>query len=260
MGGTRDLMASPRRLLVLSALVAPTRAYGLGHQAAAFARRSAPGPPRSLVVASSDDDRAAVEGDLLAKIDALRRAGESDEEILSRPELQSLASKQVELQGGDASAVAPVAPTSGEAEWGRWRQSADSVGLEVFLPADVKTKDVLCEAAEGWLCVSIDSSYGMCYEDDGGAWGGEETVEGEDRPPLLLGRFAQAVVGSELMWAVDEEADGRRVLCVELPKAPRNARDKASVDCIFDETLLVGGQPCLVPGLSQGTLTLQMPK
>ena len=34
----------------------------------------------------------------------------------------------------------------------------------------------------------------------------------------------------------------------------------ATVDCIFDESLHIHGKPCVVPGLSQGTITIQMPQ
>ena len=78
-----------------------------------------------------------------------------------------------------------------------------------------------------------------------------------DSPPLLFGRFAQPVAATELEWGVDENADGRRVLCVEVPK--KVARGAATVDCIFDESLHINGEPCLVDGLSRGTITLQMP-
>ena len=49
---------------------------------------------------------------------------------------------------------------------------------------------MVCEIAEGWLCVGVDESFGACYDD--GVWGGEEVVnEADGKPPLLFGRFAQ---------------------------------------------------------------------
>ena len=62
-----------------------------------------------------------------------------------------------------------------------------------------------------------------------------------------------------MQWTVDEEADGQRTLCIEVPKYQRNEFDRATVDCIFDESLHVNGVSCLVPGLSQGSITLDMP-
>ena len=38
------------------------------------------------------------------------------------------------------------------------------------------------------------------------------------------------------------------------------SRRLASVDCIFDESLHIRGQPCLQAGLSQGTITLDLPQ
>ena len=52
------------------------------------------------------------------------------------------------------------------------------------------TRGSVCEIAEGWLCVGVDESFGACYDD--GVWGGEEVVnEGDGKPPLIFGRFAQ---------------------------------------------------------------------
>ena len=86
----------------------------------------------------------------------------------------------------------------------------------------------------------------------------EEGVEG---PPLIFGRLLQPVVASELMWGVDDAADGEgRALCIELPKKAAPGGVGASVDCVFDETLHVHGEPCLLPGLSLGTITLTLPK
>ena len=82
----------------------------------------------------------------------------------------------------------------------------------------------------------------------------------DDVPPLIVGRFATPVLSSELEWAIDAGADGQRVLCIEVPKKRLSARAVgATCDCLFDESLHVNGEPCLEPGLSQGTLTLQMP-
>jgi hypothetical protein len=81
-----------------------------------------------------------------------------------------------------------------------------------------------------------------------------------DVPPLLVGRFASPMLSSELDWGIDEGAEGQRVLCIEIPKKHQSARAiGATCDCIFDESLHVNGEPCLEPGLSQGTITVQMP-
>jgi len=60
------------------------------------------------------------------------------------------------------------------------------------------------------------------------------------------------------MWGVEEDADGRRLLCIELPKV-RGGRQAAVADCVFDETLCVRGEPCLAAGLSQGRISIELP-
>tara|TARA_B110001452_G_C15203979_1_gene417701 strand:- start:667 stop:912 length:246 start_codon:yes stop_codon:yes gene_type:complete len=74
----------------------------------------------------------------------------------------------------------------------------------------------------------------------------------EGPPPLLLGRFAQLVRARDLEYIV-RERDGRRELFIELPKALEEdgGATATGASCIFDETLTVRGEPCLVPGLSQ---------
>lgn len=76
----------------------------------------------------------------------------------------------------------------------------------------------------------------------------------EGEPPLLLGRFAQLVRTCDLEYIV-REREGRRELLIELPKALEDEEGAAptvtGASCIFDETLTVRGEPCLVPGLSQ---------
>ena len=58
-----------------------------------------------------------------------------------------------------------------------------------------------------------------------------------------------------------EDSSGARVLCIELPKRepPSGTGRAAKVDCVFDESLHVRGTPCLRPGLSQGTITIDLP-
>lgn len=153
-----------------------------------------------------------------------------------------------------SSTLAP-APTHGELPWGSWSNGDEMVQLSIFLDEGVRPGSAVCEAAEGWLCVFIDNSYEAFYDDQTGAWGGEEVVRDEEgEPPLLLGRFAQLVRARDLEYIV-RERDGRRELLIELPKALDDGDGSAptvpSTGCIFDETLTVRGEPCLVPGLSQ---------
>jgi len=158
-----------------------------------------------------------------------------------------------------AASDAPKSPTSGEQPWGRWRQSATSMQVQLWIDEGVKVRELSVEVVEGWLIARIDTSCEVLYED--GVWGGEEILDDNNggQPPLLFGRFAQPVVGADLEWMIDEEADGRRLLSIELPKAAQEGAS-ATADCVFDETLLVNGEPCLVPGLSQGFITMKAPR
>lgn len=166
----------------------------------------------------------------------------------------------------EPAAVAPT-PTRGEQPWGRWENGERCASVSLYLDDAVKGRDVCCEVVEGWLLIRIDESREVLYED--GVWGGEEVIDaGDGGPPLLFGRLAQPVIAGGLEWLIEEEeregeeeggrGAARRVLTVEMPKAA--ASGAASADCIFDETLVVGGVPCLAPGLSQGVLTVQLPR
>ena len=66
----------------------------------------------------------------------------------------------------------------------------------------------------------------------------------------------------QLNWAVDENADGDKILCIDLPKkgVPSGTAMGAIADCIFDETLNIGGESILLAGLSQGMITMTLPK
>ena len=70
----------------------------------------------------------------------------------------------------------------------------------------------------------------------------------------------QVVDADGLMWGIEESSDGSRVLCIEIPKLGSVNRVGAVADCIFDESLHIRGEPCLRPGLSQGTITLTLPR
>ena len=102
------------------------------------------------------------------------------------------------------------------------------------------------EVAEGWLFVGSDIDAAV--------------DSGRDATPLLFGRLLQPVLADELSWAVDEDASGEPVLCIELPKKTSGAGVGAVADCIFDETLHIDGSPVLQPGLSQGMMTVTLPK
>jgi hypothetical protein len=133
-------------------------------------------------------------------------------------------------------------PLQGEESWGRWSRAGPSVSLELQVDEGVRVKDIRVEIEEGWLLAGVDSE--------------------DAPPPFIFGRFAQPVEATSLMWTVDEVADDQRVLCIEISKreVPLRAGAGATIDCIFDESLHIHGAPCLsVPGLSSGTITIQMP-
>lgn len=135
----------------------------------------------------------------------------------------------------------PPAPSRGEEDWGTWAQDSSTVTLEMNLDDNVSAERVCVEIVENFLLVGED-------RDDG-------------PPPLLFGRLLQSCAVDDLTWAIDNAADGRRMLCIELHKleAVHPGTVGATADCIFDETLHICGKPCLVPGLSFGTITLQLP-
>jgi len=161
-----------------------------------------------------------------------------------------------------ALALAPVSSalsiattvSSGSQPWGSWKHTADQIRLELNLADHVEQKNVCCEVGEGFLCAWHDRSYDAFYED--GVWGGEETITEENPdPPFLFGRLAQLVQPWALEWDV-EERDGSKVLMITLPKAVSVADGEVSEsDAIFDETLHLSGEQCLVPGLSVPTTT-----
>ena len=163
------------------------------------------------------------------------------------------------VRGGDSSSSDSSTPTSGVVrDFGgigkprlRWENAADAIKLDLYLEDDVKANDVCCEVEEGWVAVFIDASYASYYED--GVWGGEDVVDVESGPPLLLGRLAQLVRGVDLSWDIhDERESGRRFVSIDLSKAKRQHLDESQ--CIFDESLTLAGVPCLEPGLSVGKI------
>ena len=203
-----------------------------------------------------------IEQKILAKIAALRANGASDSEILESIETLSAVAPQEESEPPlpqeqsepppqppqppkppqPLQQAPPPAPLRGDENWGSWSLAGWNVNLDVFIDDSVSSKEVRVEVAEGWLIAGVDSD-----RDD-------------TPPPFLFGRFAQPVEEGELTWTIDEDSDGRRVLCIELPKKKSSPVAGVTIDCIFDESLHVNGEPCPdCPGLSKGTITIQMP-
>ena len=120
-------------------------------------------------------------------------------------------------------------PRSGTQAWGQWSHEADSIVLDLALPEGVRAKELICEVSKS----------------------GVMRVESNTGESFLLGTLALPVDRTELMWVVEEQDDGSKLLCIELPMLPIDtSRRMLSVDCIFDESLVINGQQCLAPGLS----------
>lgn len=119
-------------------------------------------------------------------------------------------------------------PRSGTQPWGRWSHENDGVELDIVLPEGTRAKELTCEVSKaGVLRVS------------------------KGDVALISGTLALPVDRTELCWIVEEQDDGSKLLCIEVPMLPIDtSRRRASVDCMFDETLLVNGASCLEPGLS----------
>lgn len=153
---------------------------------------------------SGDREAAALEEGLLRNLMTQKLSGKSDDEIVEEigEYLEADLEKVNALRGEESSTTlnAELLPPKGAEEWGRWSQDEDFISLELFVDASITAKDVLCEVSVGFLDVRLKDT------------------------PLLSGRLAQQVIVSELNWALDDDAtldDGRRVLCVELPKRER---------------------------------------
>lgn len=258
----RDLLHARRTRHMLQLFGLPQLAYSV-HPCASFPgsaliKRAA---VRAIEVSDDSDD---LEKKLLAKIAKMRAAGASDEDILASVdtatedlEVKQSSSPRIETTEPEPSAPSQeaqqsspppsppqatepkIAPQQGEESWGRWSRAGKNVYMELFLDESINVKEVRVEVAEGWLLAGVDSE-----RDD-------------DPPPFVFGRFAQPVAATQLSWAVDEDVNDRRVLCIDLPKKEASLRQGAgaTIDCIFDESLHIHGEPCLdCPGLSSGTV------
>ena len=210
-------------------------------------------------------DAAQIEEAMAAIIDEERLAGRSEEEIPDSPLLEQLAEMQRRRNpdvfaagsaagasgsgaGGAAADLRQTAepdapPQAGEEAWGRWSHGAEGIELQIELAATpdgpVRAKSVRCEVVDGCLFAQ---------------------VEGVPAP-LLFGRFRHEVKAGELEWMIDESErgmesggdDNARVLSLELPwkKTASELRGPGEAPGrIFDESLHVLGEPCLVAGLS----------
>ena len=237
---------------MLAALASPLSPLALVQFGARAPRRAA-----AARLCADADAAAAIEEEMLRKIEGMARAGMTQEEILSSTTLQQMAATQLEKGGTELAddlkanpppnPFAPVEgvdprsqaamPRRGVTRGVRWEHGERSITLEFEIDDDVRAKQIACELGEGFLCVQVPA---------------------ESTPPRLFGRLAQPV-HPEVLWSVDEDGDGRRLLCVELEKTARNT-GPAVADCVFDESLAIDGESVVEDGLSRGTISFEMPE
>ena len=145
-----------------------------------------------------------------------------------------------EIRGATSSGKLPppALPRMGSEAWGSWQQTADAISFELRVDhyttpttlTALRAADVRVEALCGFLDV-------RCKDE-----------------PLLSGRLAQPVLTEEVEWALDEDSDGLKVLCVELTKRKATvAVDEMGrfAEPIF-ESVRVAGEECLLPGMVAG--------
>ena len=157
--------------------------------------------------------------------------GESDDnynEEMIFPDEDDVMPPESDDSETDGTMGVKLTPRSGKEELLGWSHEDESIVLDLLLPEGTRAKELVCEVSKS----------------------GFMRVERGDTP-LLRGQLALPVDRTELCWAVDEQSDGSKLLCIELPmKGVDTSSRMTSVDCIFDESLEVNGQPCMVPGLS----------
>lgn len=159
----------------------------------------------------------------------MRQQGMTDEQILEQIATEQLLGTGIEIP----KAVPPSLPRAGEADWGFWRQDEKTIYIELAVASDTAAKQVSCEVQVGFLDVRI----------------------GHD--PLLSGRLAQPVL-SDVEWAIDDRADGQRVLCIDLQKRRPDAADVTSAEALFSSLKILGltnaevNAPGLISGVGVG--------
>ena len=187
--------------------------------------------PSMIKIGGKDDEFDAFEKDMLGRLglgdsDEEEDDGESIKNPFQAPMSSDLvANTKINLQDEDSE---PLTPRSGKEPLLGWSHEEDVIVLDVTLPEGTRAKEIVCEVSKKGY-VKVESK-------------GEE---------LLVGQLALPVDRTELSWVVDEDPDGTKFLCIELPmKGIDTSGRMTSIDCIFDETLRLRGEPCMVPGLS----------
>jgi hypothetical protein len=198
----------------------------------------------------ADDDasreRSRLEKDLGERMEAMQLAGFSDEDIVysanaeleSRQQKDDVEKAQASTDVIDVAATAPPPPPPppaplppGTTEWGKWKHGETEIYLEVLLHDGERAKEMNVRVEE------------LTVQSDGKGTLTRSLVVGPEAEPVLVGALAQPVRPDELVWAVEERAEGR-VLEVELPK-------KFNVNSYAFNTLCIRGEECAHPGLTQ---------
>jgi len=181
-------------------------------------RMMAPGP-RMM----ADSEAADIE-ERLAKEILAQKASNSDwtPSMLAGMETDLARVNQLRAEAGDSGLPETAGfPRHGREPWGTWSHGSD-ISLELYVDAATRGKDVRVECLVGFLDVRCNDV------------------------PLLSGRLAQQVVATDLEWTLDELDDGKRVLCLLLPK--RQSGEGLDEAPVFT-SLRVGGAKYEAPGL-----------
>ena len=204
---------------MLAALLVTIGALVMPVQRATWPLR-APGSSMMIRIAKSSDWDD-IEKEITSRV-GLGKEDADDAEAMTEPPTSESAAAPA------SAGVLPPAPRRGEQPWGSWSHEGEEIELSLSLPPGTRAKDVSCTVSkESILLVETN---------------GEQ---------LLTGKLALPVDRMELSWLVETLDDESKLLCLELPLLPIDTSDRSrSVDCIFDESLVVNGKPCRAPGLS----------
>lgn len=209
-------------LVTAGALLTPASPL-LRRHAVRSPRTAREGALMMIKIAKSADSFDNVQKDLLGRLGLDDDAEDDDDNVpIDDSELAETASAISSSMDHEPT------PRSGTQEWGQWSHEGDNINLDLTLPEGTRAKELSCTVSkEGIMCVAR---------------------QGED---LLVGKLALPVDRTELAWLVEEQDDGSKLLSIEVPMLAIDTSSRmTSVDCIFDESLVVNGQPCLAPGLS----------
>ena len=181
-------------------------------------------------------DPRAEQAELLESLLELRKSGLTDAQILEQIAREELEGTGIEVP----ESAPPTIPSSGCQPWGRWSQNFDAAYVEITVEKATIAKSIECQVQVGFLDVRI----------------GDE--------PILSGRLAQPMQ-SDVNWALDENADGLKILCIDLRKREPLRKDRTDATdfdaCVaLFESLRVYGEDFAAPGLVSGNyLPLQVP-